>query len=152
MLTVVLSDVRWLEILRVLGIVEDSTEGLEVIRIVHKLRSTSCVDDVPCIHYEIGYLLPIVPAVVVVAIWLRPRGLVCPGSMVTCNFLILLVSLILLLQLLLSVMASRSATCLRYDCCSGLDRVPWSEDNGFYLSSCSTAFLARCMTRSISGF
>ena len=33
-----------------------------------------------------------------------------------------------------------------------LDRVPWSEDSGFCLSSCSTAFLARFMTRSISGF
>ena len=33
-----------------------------------------------------------------------------------------------------------------------LDRVPWSEDNKFCLSSCSTAFLVRFMTRSISGF
>src|SRR6185503_5325615 len=75
-----------------------------------------CVDDVPCIHYGIGYFLPIVSAVVVVAIWLRPRSLVCrwlatPGSMVTCNFLILLISLILLLQLLLVMLASRSSAC-----------------------------------------
>ena len=33
-----------------------------------------------------------------------------------------------------------------------LDRVPWSEDSGFFLSSCSTGFLVRFMTRSISGF
>ena len=33
-----------------------------------------------------------------------------------------------------------------------LDRVPWSEDSGFCLSSCSMAFLVRFMTRSISGF
>ena len=33
-----------------------------------------------------------------------------------------------------------------------LDRVPWSEDSRFFLSSCSTAFLVRFMTRSISGF
>ena len=119
MLTVVLLDVRRLKILRVLDVVESLAQGLEAVGVFRKLRSVSCVDDVPCVHNGIGYFLPVAPAVVVVAIWLKPRGLVCPGSMVTCNFLILLVSLILLLQLLLSVMASRSATCLRYDCCSG---------------------------------
>ena len=40
--------------------------------------------------------------------------------MVACDFLILLVSLILLLQLLLSVMASGGTACLRYDYCGGL--------------------------------
>ena len=110
MLTVVLLDVHWLEILRVLDIVKNSAEGLEAIGIVYKLRSASCIDNVSCVHYGIGYFLPVVPTVVVVAIWLRPRSLVCqwlatPGSMVTCNFLILLVSLILLLQLLLAMMA-----------------------------------------------
>ena len=77
MLTVVLLDVRRLEILRVLDVVEDSAEGLEAIGVVCKLRSAFCVDDVLCVHYEIGYLFPVMPAVVVVAIWLRPRGLVC---------------------------------------------------------------------------
>ena len=43
-------------------------------RIISKLRSASYVDDVPCVHYGISYLFPVVPAVVVVAIWLRPRG------------------------------------------------------------------------------
>jgi hypothetical protein len=33
-----------------------------------------------------------------------------------------------------------------------LDRVPWSEDSGFCLSSFSIAFLVRFMTLSISGF
>ena len=33
-----------------------------------------------------------------------------------------------------------------------LDRVPWSEDSRFCLSSCSTAFLVRFMIQSISGF
>ena len=99
MLTVVLLDVRGLEILRVLGIVEDSAEGSEVIRIVRKLRSASCIDDVPCIHYGIGNFFPVVPAVVV-ATWLRPRSLVCrrlatPWAMDACNFLILLISLVL---------------------------------------------------------
>ena len=42
-----------------------------------------------------------------------------PWSMNACNFLILLVSLVLLLQLLLTMMTSRSTTCLRYDCCGG---------------------------------
>ena len=79
MLTVVHMDVRGLEILRVLGIVEDSAEGSEAIRIVRKLRSASCVDDVPCVHYGIGYLFPVVPAVVVVAIWLRPRAWFASG-------------------------------------------------------------------------
>ena len=123
LLTIVLLNLRGLEILRVLGIVEDSTKGSELIRIICKLRSASCVDDVPCIHYGIGYLLPVVPAIVV-ATWLRPRGLVCrwlatPGSMDACDFLILLVSLILLLQLLLTMVASRSTACLTYDCYSG---------------------------------
>ena len=113
-----------MEILRVLDVVKVSAEGLEAIGVVCKLRSASCVDNVPCVHYRVGYLFPVVPTVVVVAIWLRSRGLVCrrlatPGSMNACNFLILLVSLILLLQLLLRMMASRSTTCLRYDCCGG---------------------------------
>ena len=76
LLTVVLPDVRWFEIHRVLDVVEDSTEGLEVIRIICKLRSASCIDDVPCVHYGIGYFFPVVPSVVV-ATWLRPRSLVC---------------------------------------------------------------------------
>ena len=79
MLTIVLLDVRGLEILRLLGVVENSTEGLEAIGIVCKLRSASCVDDVPCVHYGISYFLPVAPTVVVVAIWLRPRSLVCRG-------------------------------------------------------------------------
>ena len=33
-----------------------------------------------------------------------------------------------------------------------LDHVSWSEDSGFYLSSCSTAFFVRFMTRSNYGF
>ena len=77
MLTVVLLDVRRLEILRVLDVVKNSAEGLEAIGIVYKLIFASCVDDVPCVHYGIGYFLPVVPAVVVVATWLRPRSLVC---------------------------------------------------------------------------
>ena len=101
MLTVVLLDVRWLEILRVLDIVEDSAEGLEAIRIVCKLRSASCNDDVSCVHYGVGYFLPVVPAVVVPT-WLRSKSLVCrwlatPGAMKACDFQVLLVSLILLL-------------------------------------------------------
>ena len=122
MLTVVLLDVRGFEVLRVLDIVEDSAEGLEAIRVVYKLRSASCIDDVMCVHYGIGYF-PVVPAVVVV-IWLRSRSLVCrwlatPGAVEACNFLVLLVPLILLIWLLLTMMASRSTACLRYDCCGG---------------------------------
>ena len=123
LLTIVLLDVHWLEILWVFDVIEDSAEGLEAIGIVYKLRSASCVDDVPCIHYGIGDFFPVVPTVVV-ATWLRPRGLVyrwlaTPGLMKACDFLVLLVPLILLLQLLLTMMASRSTACLRYDCCGG---------------------------------
>ena len=119
-----LLDVRRLGILWVLDIVEDIAEGGETVGVVRKVCSVSCVDDVSCVHDGIGYFFPVVPAIAVVVVWLRPRGLVCrwlatPGSMVACNFLILLVSLILLLQLLLAMMASRSTTCLRYDCCGG---------------------------------
>ena len=71
MLTVVLLDVRWFEILRVLDVVKNPAEGLEAIEIVRKLQSVSCVDDVPCVPNGIGYLFPIVPTVVVVAVWLR---------------------------------------------------------------------------------
>ena len=73
MLTVVLLDVRRLEILRVLDVVEDPAESLEAIVIVCKLRSTSCIDNDPCVHYGIGYRFPVVPAVVVM-IRLRPKS------------------------------------------------------------------------------
>ena len=47
MLTVVLLDVRRLEILQVLDAVESLAQGLEAVGVVRKLRSASCVDDVP---------------------------------------------------------------------------------------------------------
>ena len=123
LLTIVLLDVYGLEILWVLGVVEDSAKGLEAVGVVCKLRSASCVDNVPCVHYGIGYFLPVVPAIVV-ATWLRPRILVCrwlatSGAMDPCDFLILLNFFILLLQQLLSVTASEGKACLRYDCCGG---------------------------------
>ena len=68
LLTVILLDVHRLEILWVLDVVEDSAEGLKAIGVIRNLRSASCVDDVPCVHYGISYFLPVVPAVVVVAI------------------------------------------------------------------------------------
>ena len=96
MLTVILLDVCRLEILWVLDVVEDTAEGGQTIGVVCKLCSASCDDDVPCVHDGIGYLFPVVPAVIIVAIWLRPRGLVCrwlatPGAMDARDFLILLV-------------------------------------------------------------
>ena len=72
MLTVVLLDVRGLEILWVLDVVESPAQGLEAVGVVCKLSSASCIDDVPCVHNEISYLFPVVPAVIVVAVWLRP--------------------------------------------------------------------------------
>ena len=77
MLTVVLLDVRRLEILRVLNVVESLAQGLEAFRVVRRLRSASCVDDVSCVHNGIAYLFPVVPTVVVVAVWLRARSLIC---------------------------------------------------------------------------
>ena len=123
MLTVVLLDVRRLEILRVLDVVESLAQGLEAVGVVCRLRSVSCVDDVPCIHNGIGYLFPVVPTVVVVAVWLRARSLISlwlatSGAMTTRSFLILLVSSVLLLLLLLTLMASGGTACLRYCCCS----------------------------------
>ena len=122
MLTVVLLDVRRLEILRVLDVVESLAQGLEAIGVVRRLRSASCVDDVSCVHNGIGYLFPVVPTVVVVAVWLRARSLVClwlatSGAMTTRSFLILLVSLVLLFLLLLTLVASGGTACLRYCCC-----------------------------------
>ena len=123
MLTVVLLDVRRLENLRVLDVVESLAQGLEAVGVVRKLYSASCVDDVPCVHNGIGYLFPIIPTVVVVAIWLRVRSLIClwlatSRAMTTHSFLILLVSLVLLLLLLLTLVASGGTACLRYYCCS----------------------------------
>ena len=123
MLTVVLLDVRRLEILRVLDVVESPAQGLEAIGIVRKLRSASCVDDILCVHNGVGYLFPVVPTVVV-AIWMRPRSLVClwlatPGAMTAHSFLVFLIPLVLLLRLLLTIVASGSTARLRYDCCSG---------------------------------
>ena len=66
MLTVVLLDVRRLEILRVLNVVERLAQGLEAVGVVYRLRSVSCVDNVPCVYNGIGYLFPVVPTVVVV--------------------------------------------------------------------------------------
>ena len=91
MLTVVLLDVCWLEILWVLNVVENSAEGGEAIGVVRKLWYASCLDDILCVHDRIGYLFPVVPTVVVV-VWLRPRGLVywwlaTPGAMVARDFL-----------------------------------------------------------------
>jgi hypothetical protein len=82
----------------------------------------SCVDDVPCVHDGIGYFIPVVPAVVVAVVWLRPMGLVywrlaTLGAMVARDFLILLISSVLLLLLLLTLVASGGMACLRYDCC-----------------------------------
>ena len=74
MLTVALLDVRRIEILRVLNVVEGSAQCLEAIGVVREVCSASCVDDVPC--NGIGYLFPVVPAVIVVVVWLRSRGLV----------------------------------------------------------------------------
>ena len=123
MLTVVLLDVRRLEILRVLDVVESPAQSLEAIGVVHKVCSASCVDDVPCVHDGIGYFFPVVLAVAIVVVCLRPRGLVywrlaTPGEMAACDFLILMISSVLLLLLLLTLVASGGMACLRYDCCS----------------------------------
>jgi len=93
-----------------------------MIKIVCKLRSASCIDDVPCVRNGIGYLFSVVPTVVVVAVWLRARSLIClwlatSGAMTTRSFLILLVSLVLLFLLLLTLVASGGTACLRYCCC-----------------------------------
>ena len=72
MLTVVLLDICGFEILWVLDVVEDAAEGWEAFGIVCEMRSASCIDDIPSIHYGIGYFFS-----VVVVVRLRPRGLVC---------------------------------------------------------------------------
>ena len=121
MLTVILLDVRRLEILRVLDVVESLAQGLEAVKVVCRLRYASCVYDVPCVHNGIGYLFLVVPTIVV-AVWLRPRSLVClwlaaSRAMTTRNFLVFLIPLVLLLRLLLTIVASGSTARLRYDCC-----------------------------------
>ena len=124
MLTVILLDICGFEILWVLDVVEDAAEGWEAIGIVYEMRSASCIDDVPCVHNGIGYFFPVVPTVVVVAVSLRARSLIClwlatSGAMTTRSFLILLVS---------SVPAAVDAGGLRgygyLDVAVALDRVP----------------------------
>jgi hypothetical protein len=122
LLTIILLDVCRLEILWVLDVVEDSAKGGEAIGVVHKLCSTSCVDDIPCVHDGIGYLFPVVPVDIVIVVWLRLRDLVywwlaAPGAMAARGFLILLISLVLLLLLLLMLVASGGTACLMYDYC-----------------------------------
>ena len=72
MLTVVFLDVRRLEILRVLDVIEGLAQGLEAVGVVRRLRSASCVDDVLCVHNGIGYLFHVGPTVVLVAVWQGP--------------------------------------------------------------------------------
>ena len=122
LLTIVILDVRRLEVLRVLDVVESPAQGLEVIGVVRKVCSASCVNDVPCVHDGIGYFFPVVPAIAVVVVWLRPRGLLywrlaTTGAMAARDFLILLISSVLLLLLLLMLVASGGTACPRYDCC-----------------------------------
>ena len=101
-----------LEILWVLDVVKSLAQGLEVVGVVRRLRSASCIDDVPCVRNGISYLFTVVPTVVVVvAVWLRARSLIClwlatSVAMTTCNFRILLVSSVLLFLLLLTLVAS----------------------------------------------
>ena len=76
MLTVVLLDICGFEIVWVLDVVEDAAKGWEAIGVVCVMHSASCIDDVPCVHYGIGYFLPVLIAIVV-AVRLRPRSLVC---------------------------------------------------------------------------
>ena len=76
MLTIVFLDICGFEVLRVLDVVENAAEGWEAIGIVYEMRSASCIYDVPCVHYGIGYFLPVLAAIVVV-VRLRPRSLVC---------------------------------------------------------------------------
>ena len=87
------------EILWVLDVVEDATEGREAIGNVRKVGTASCIDDVLCIHPGVGYFFKVATAVVV-AVWLRPWSLDCwwlstPRAMTARNFLLLLVSLVL---------------------------------------------------------
>ena len=81
---------------------------------VRKVRSASCVNNVPCIHPGVGYFFTI-EAATFVAVQLRPWSMVCyglstPRMLAACDFLLLLVSLVLLL--LLMVMATMRAACL----------------------------------------
>ena len=122
MFTVVLLDVRRLEIFRVLDVVKSCAQGLEAVGVVRRLRSASCVDDLSYVHNGIGYLFPVVPTVVVVAVWLRARSLIClwlatSGVMTTRIFLILLVSSVLLFLLLFTLEAFGGTACLRSYCC-----------------------------------
>ena len=113
MLTVVLLNVGRFEILWVLDAVQDTAEGWEPVGTICKMCLAFCVDDLLRVLLRIGYFMVVVVAVV--AVLLKPWSLVScglstPRTLAASNFLLLLDSLVLLL---LTVMASRSATCLR---------------------------------------
>ena len=113
MLTVILLDVSRLEVFWVHDVVESAAKGWKSVGIICKMRLASCVDDLPRVHPGIGYFFMVVSAAVVAVLlvpWsLISCGLSTPRTLVAGNFLLLLDSLVLLL---LTVMASRSATCL----------------------------------------
>ena len=65
MFTVILLDVGRFEILWVLDVVEDTTEGWEPVGIICKMRLVPCVDDLSCVYPGIGYFFMVVAAAVV---------------------------------------------------------------------------------------
>ena len=112
LLTVVLLDVGGFEILWVVDVVEDAAEGWNPVRVICKMRLASCIDDLSSINPGVSYFFT-VAAMVVAAVLLGPWSLVCcrlsTPTVAASDFLILLVSLVLLL----TVMASRGAARLR---------------------------------------
>ena len=113
LLTIVLLDVGRFEVLWVLDVIENATEGWKPIEVIYKMRLASCINDFPCVRPIIGDFFMVV-AVVVVAVLLKPWSLVScglstPRTLAASDFLLLLVSSVLLL---LTMIASRSASCL----------------------------------------
>ena len=77
LLTVILLDVCGFEILWVLDVVEDATEGRKAIGSVRKVRSASCINDVSCTQPGVAYFFEVMTAVVTVR--LRPWAWIAGG-------------------------------------------------------------------------
>ena len=121
LLTVILLEVCWLEVFRVLGISKDAAEGWKAISIVRESSLTPSVDYLTYIHYGGCYFLIVTATLIVLAavllVWwswnLVARWTFVPGALGTGNFLLLLDSLLLLL--VVAVMVAWSAASL--GCC-----------------------------------
>ena len=108
LLTVILLEVCWLEVFRVLDIGKSAAEGWEAINVVGEAPLTSCIDDLSSVDSRGGYFFIVVTTTIVLAaVWLVPWSLVAcgsfaPGALGAGDLLLHLDTLLLLLTTVVS--------------------------------------------------